>query len=161
MNPALKAQRIKNIYYAVLAIIIAQLLYYPAEYKYFHLPLFILTLITVDLFNFEFRNYLNELIILFLLACSAFTAVADHFTGLNLKILYYFLMFISMGFVARIMVNMINIFSSGDDGKKHINDRNILLFRSNGLFMKIYGIVAVCIICTTFIYMLFDIIKIS
>lgn len=156
MNIALKAKRIKNVYYFVLAAAIAQQLYVPVDYKYFHLPLVFLTLITVDMYNFDYRDYANEYRILFLLGCSTLTAALDGFTELDFRMLYYILMAGSMYFIGRLMYNTVKVFSMGRQGEKHINDRSVKLFKSGGMFMRIYGILIIVIMIVAFAYMMFD-----
>lgn len=156
MNIALKAKRIKNVYYFVLAAAIAQQLYVPVDYKYFHLPLVFLTLITVDMYNFDYRDYANEYRILFLLGCSTLTAALDGLTELDFRMLYYILMAGSMYFIGRLMYNTVKVFSIGREGEKHINDRSVKLFKSGGMFMRIYGILIIVIMIVAFAYMMFD-----
>lgn len=156
MNIALKAKRIKNVYYFVLAAAIAQQLYVPVDYKYFHLPLVFLTLITVDMYNFDHRDYANEYRILFLLGCSTLTAALDGLTELDFRMLYYILMAGSMYFIGRLMYNTVKVFSIGREGEKHINDRSVKLFKSGGMFMRIYGILIIVIMIVAFAYMMFD-----
>lgn len=156
MNVALKAKRIKGAYYFVLAAAIAQQLYVPAEYKYFHLPLVFLTLINADMYNFDYRDYVNEYRILFLLGCSTLTAAVDGFTELDFRILYYIFMAGSMYFIGRFMYDTVKVFSMGREGEKYINDRNVKLFKSGGRFMKIYGMLIIVIMIVAFAYMMFD-----
>jgi len=156
MNVALKAKRIKGAYYFVLAAAIGQQLYLPVDYKYFHLPLVFLTLITVDMYNFEYRDYANEYKILFLLGCSTLTAAVDGITELDFRILYYILMAGSMYFIGRLMYSTVKVFSMGREGEKHINDRNVKLFKSGGSFMKIYGMLIIVIMIVAFAYMMLD-----
>lgn len=158
MNIALKAKRIKNVYYFVLAAAIAQQLYIPADYKYFHLPLLFLTLITADMYNFDYRDYANEYRILFLIGSSTLVAVADGLAAVDFRILYYMLMSAAMYFVIRFILGTVKVFSMGGEGKKQINDRNVKLFKSNGLFMKGYGMVLIAIIVLAFAYMVYDLI---
>ena len=158
MNVALKAKRIKNVYYFVLAAAIAQQLYIPADYKYFHLPLLFLTLITADMYNFDYRDYVNEYRILFLLGCSTFAAIADGFADMNFRILYYILMTASMYFVIKLIYSTIKVFTMGREGEKYINDRNVKLFKSGGMFMRGYGTFIIAIIVLAFVYMIYDLI---
>ena len=161
MNIALKAKRIKSVYYFVLAVAIAQQLYMPVGYKYFHLPLLMLTLITVDMYNFDCRDYVNEYRILFMLGCSTLTAALDGFTELDFRFLYYILMTVSMYFVIKLMYNTVKVFSMGREGEKRINDRNIKLFKSGGKFMRVYGMLVIAIIILAFAYMLLDVLGFS
>jgi hypothetical protein len=156
MNNALRAKKIRNIYYFVLVIAIAQQLYVPVEYKYFHLPLVFLTLITADMYNFDYRDYVNEYKILFLLGCSTLTAAADGFSELDLRILYYIFMAGSMYFIIKFMYHTVKVFSLGKEGEKQINERNVKLFKSGGMFMRIYGMLIIVIIVLAFIYMMFE-----
>jgi hypothetical protein len=161
MNISLKAKKIKSIYYFVLAITIAQQLYMPADYKYFHLPLVFLTLITVDMYNFDYRDFVNEYRILFFLGCSTLTAAADGFSELDFRILYYILMALAMYFVGNLMYSTVKVFSMGREGEKRINDRNIKLFKSGGMFMKVYGMLVIVIMVLAFAYMMFDLLGFS
>jgi hypothetical protein len=156
MNVALKAKRIKNVYYFVLAAAIAQQLYIPVEYKYFHLPLLFLTLITADVYNFDCRDYANEYKILFLIGCSTLAAVADGLSVMDFKVLYYMLMSAAMYFVVKLIYDTVKVFSMGGKGKKYINDRNVKLFKSNGMFMRGYGMFLIAIIVLAFVYMIYD-----
>ena len=158
MNVALKAKRIKNVYYFVIAATIAQQLYMPADYKYFHLPLLFLTLITADVYNFDYRDYANEFRILFFIAGSTLVAAAGGFAAVDFRILYYVLMSAAMYFVIRLIYDTIKVFSMGGEGKKYINDRNVKLFKANGRFMRIYGMFLIAIIVLAFVYMLYDLI---
>lgn len=158
MNFALKAKRIKNVYYFVLAAAIAQQLYIPADYKYFHLVLLFLTLITADMYNFDYRDYANEYRILFLIGCSTLVVAADGLSPVDFRILYYILMSAAMYFVIRLIHDTVKVFSVGGEGKKYINDRNVKLFKNNGLFMRAYGKALIAIIVLAFIYMIYDLI---
>lgn len=158
MNVALKAKRIKNVYYFVFAAAIAQQLYIPADYKYFHLPLLFLTLITADVYNFDYRDYANEFRILFFIACSTLVAVADGFAAADFRILYYILMSAAMYFVIRLIYGTVKVFSMGGEGEKYINDRNVKLFKGNGRFMRVYGMFLIAIIVLAFVYMVYDLI---
>ncbi|SHJ39895.1 hypothetical protein SAMN02745751_02469 [Dethiosulfatibacter aminovorans DSM 17477] len=158
MNFALKAKRIKNVYYFVLAAAIAQQLYIPADYKYFHLALLFLTLITADMYKFDYRDYANEYRILFLIGCSTLVVVADGLSPVDFRILYYILMSTAMYFVIRLIHDTVKVFSMGGEGKKFINDRNVKLFKNNGLFMRAYGKALIAIIVLAFIYMIYDLI---
>lgn len=158
MNAAFKARRIKNVYYFVLASAIAQQLYIPVEYKYFHLPLLFLSLITADIYNFDYREYVNEYRILFLIGSSVLVAVTDGLTAIDLKVFYYILLSLAMYFLIRTIHSTIKVFSMGDGGKDYINDRNIKLFKNGGLFMRVYGVFLIAIILMAFVYMIYDLI---
>ena len=115
-----------------------------------------LTLITVDMYNFDYRDYANEYKSLFLLGCSTLTAAVDGITELDFRILYYMLMAGSMYFIGRLMYSTVKVFSMGREGEKHINDRNVKLFKSGGSFMKIYGMLIIVIMIVAFAYMMLD-----
>lgn len=151
-----RAKRIKNIYYLVIAIIVAQILYFPANYKYLHLPLMFLTLITVDLYEFKYRNYSDEYKILGSLLFCAIIAILDKYVNLDLKVLYYCFLTIGIYFNFKLMNNTKKIFSLKSE-KKQINSRNKKLFKGNGKFMQGYCVIIQIVLLTTMVYIIMDI----
>lgn len=155
-NILLKAKKIKNVYYGVGAFMVAQLLYFPANYKYFHLPLLLLTLITVDLYEFKYRDYDEEYKILgSLLGCS-FIAILDKYTNIDLKIVYYFFLLVAIYFNYKLMSYSQQTFSLKSEMKR-INDRNKKLYKDNGKFMKIYFIIIKFVLIVTVGYLIIDV----
>ncbi|MBN2285907.1 MAG: hypothetical protein JXQ26_01715 [Tissierellales bacterium] len=157
---ALEAKKIKNIYYISATLLIAQQIYFPATYKYFHLPLLFLTLITVDLFEFKYRNYKEEIIILGSLMMCATIAGASQFFQLDLKSLYYVSLTIAMGYNFRLMDYTQKTFSSKSEMKR-INSRNIKLFKGNGSFMRYYCRLIKLLLVVSWGYMWLDLFGIT
>jgi len=110
------------------------------------------------MFNFDFRDYVNEYKILFLFGCSTLAAIADGLSAVDFKLLYYILMSAAMYFVIKLIYFTIKVFSMGSKGEKYINDRNVKLFKNNGLFMRVYGIFLIGIIVLAFVYMIYDLV---
>lgn len=155
-NILLKAKKIKNIYYVVGAFMVAQLLYFPADYKYFHLPLLFLTLITVDLYEFKYRNYYEEYKILGSLFICTLVAILDKYMNIELKIIYYCFLTISIYFNYKLMDYTQKTFSLKSE-KKRINDRNKKLYKGNGKFMKWYCRIIKLVLFAAVGYMMMDI----
>lgn len=152
----LKAKKIKNVYYGVGAFIVAQLLYFPANYKYFHLPLLLLTLITVDLYEFKYRDYDEEYKILGSLLGCAFIAILDKYINMDLKILYFGFLLVAIYFNYKLMSYSQQTFSSKSEMKR-INDRNKKLYKKDGKFMKMYFVIIKLVLIVAVGYLIIDI----
>lgn len=134
----------KLIVYGVLSTLAAQLIYFPSNYGYAHIILYILFLLNMDIYKPEYRKVNIEITTTILTVVIAIILMLSKFLGDSSAYIYYLLL---IGF------SILNIHSSLNFKKAFvnreldkINDRNINMFEKNSKFLIIYSYLVILIL---------------
>jgi len=142
MTISLNEQIMKFVYNVVGVILLFQLIYFYDSYLgWFHLPLFVLYMMTIDLYKKEYRKILHELLTLILFVTICFFAIFiekntnTYMTIININILILTVMCSVLIFNSFKMFRSVNL-------KTFVNERNSKIIEKKTKFMPVFFVFA-------------------
>lgn len=148
----------KNLLIGVFVFLIGQQIYFPMEYKYFHLALCFVFILITDIYHMDYRNYSREKKFIIISIMLGAVPIVDSYVNVSLAVIYYLLLLIGCYLNLELIWHTYKIFKEKNAEKK-FSSRNREVYNKKSKFIEIYmGSMAV-IILIAMGYAVFDLLK--
>lgn len=140
MTVVLNAGKMKLMFNGVGILLLVQLIYFfDASIGWIHMPLFVLYLITVDIYREEFRNYKVEMLTLACFSVLALLIMVNSNESTNLALLAKLCLLTVTGLCMQLVYKTFNNFKCRDK-LSFINNNNTRLIEKKTNFMPVFCI---------------------
>lgn len=134
----------KLIVYTIFVLMATQLIYLNTEYGYVHVVLYMLFLMSMDVYKPEYRDVKSEIIIHGLVLGSTLTLMLADYLGEITGFIYYPIIIVVSYFNIKFAHRLKDVFVKRELDK--INERNIKMFEREGKFLVIYTYIVTIIL---------------
>lgn len=135
---SLNEQSIKLMYSGVGILLLIQLIYfYDSYFGWFHLPLFVIYMMVIDIYKKKFRNYKTEIITLLLfLILSVSLILHDKLNSIHIVVLN--IIVLSLLVMSSLLIYKTFMLFKTKDLNVFINERNTRLIEKRTKFMPVF-----------------------
>lgn len=148
----------KNLLMGVFIFLIAQQIYFPMEYRYFHLALCFVFILITDIYHMDYRNYSREEKFIIIVIMLGAIPIMDSYVNMNLALAYYALLLLGCYLTLDLIWHTYKMFKEKNADKK-FSSKNRDIYNKKSKFIEVYMGSMTIIILIAMGYVVFDLFK--